>query len=207
MRRRICTAAAFCFAERGFHRTTIPDIARRAKASVGALQHHFPSKTSLIVATAEYLLDRSVAWFRRAKADLVSGGDARALADLIARSWREQFTTAEYSALLEILIAARTDHAIRKAISPALNSWRAEIDSELRALGGNSNEGARLETALTISRCLMTGLLVHDGLLGDAARMEQVIAEWAKIASTRPSARSQGVSSSPRPGKREPRLK
>lgn len=181
-RRRICAAAAATIAGIGYHRMTIPEIARRADASVGALQHHFPTKVGLVAATADHLLGRSVRWFARAKADH-SGKrrtGAAAFADLIARSWREQFMTAEYAALLEILIAARTDPKLKKAVAPALKSWRGAIEAELQEL--MPEDAARLEAVLTISRCMMTGLLVHDGLMGDRARMESVIAAWTAIA-------------------------
>lgn len=183
-RRRIAAAAAETIARAGYHRTTIPEVARRAGASVGAVQHHFPSKRALIAATADQLLTRSVRWFARAKADLGGRRPSRsAFAELIARSWREQFLTAEYAALLEILIAARTDPGLKRAVAPALKSWRAAIEAELKAF--MPDDAARLETTLTISRCLMTGLLVHDGLMGDRARMESVIAAWTEIAAPR----------------------
>lgn len=185
---------------------TIPEVARRADFSVGAVQHHFRTKVALVAATAEYLLGRSVKWFARAKVDLMTGagsGEA-AFATLIARSWREQFMTAEYAALLEILIAARTDPKLKKAVSPALKSWRAEIESELEAFV--PDDAARLETLLTIGRCMMTGLLVHDGLIGDRARMETVIGAWTRIAGEAASRPAQGVSGS-NSGMRAPRLR
>ncbi|MEX0644434.1 MAG: helix-turn-helix domain-containing protein, partial [Parvularculaceae bacterium] len=70
MRRRICEAAAKSIAKSGYHRTSIIEVVRRAGISQGALQHHFRTKTDLVVATAEYLLSRSLRWFARAKADL-----------------------------------------------------------------------------------------------------------------------------------------
>jgi AcrR family transcriptional regulator len=184
-RGRICAAAAATIARQGYHRTTIPEVVRRAGASVGAVQHHFPTKVALVAATADYLLTRSVRWFARARSELATtaSAPAAALAALIDRSWREQFTTPEYAALLEILVAARTDPTLKKAVAPRLKSWRAEIESELGAF--MPDDAARLETLLTIGRCMMTGLLVHDGLIGDRARMETVISDWAAIASAR----------------------
>ncbi len=177
MRRRICAAATARLSRAGFHRMTISDVVNAAGVSTGALQHHFPTKRALVVAVADYLLARSVRWFARAKAEPESG----AFGTMIRRSWREQFTTDDYGALLEILVAARTDKALRAKIAPALESWRGAIEKELKALLPDARDAAYLETVLTISRCMMTGLLVHDSLLGDERRMERVIDRWIGI--------------------------
>lgn len=177
MRRRICAAATRCLSNAGFHRMTIAEVVNEARISTGALQHHFPNKQALVVAVAEYLLSRSVKWFARAKAEPQSGD----FAEMIRRSWREQFTTDEYGALLEILVAARTDKALRAKIAPALDRWRAAIEQELTELLPDAHDAAYLESVLTISRCMMTGLLVHDGLLRDERRMLSVIDEWVAI--------------------------
>jgi AcrR family transcriptional regulator len=52
-RRQILDAAVACFAREGFHRTTIPDIAREAGLSTGAMYGYFESKDELIDAIAE----------------------------------------------------------------------------------------------------------------------------------------------------------
>lgn len=177
MRRRICAAATRCLSRAGFHRMTIAEVVNDAGVSTGALQHHYQNKHALVVAVAEYLLARSVKWFSRAKAEL--GSDA--FAEMIRRSWREQFTTDDYGALLEILVAARTDKVLCDSVTPALDRWRSAIEHELAELLPDARDAAYLESILTISRCMMTGLLVHDGLLHDKHRMDRVIDEWIAI--------------------------
>ncbi|HOP19808.1 MAG TPA: trimethylamine methyltransferase family protein, partial [Amphiplicatus sp.] len=129
MRGRICDAATVRLSRAGYHRMTIQDVVKKAAISTGALQHHFPTKEALVIAVAERLLSRSVRWFHRAKAELGSG----AFPEMIRRSWREQFRTDDYGALLEILVAARTDKSLRTSVAPALERWRdagADIDGE-----------------------------------------------------------------------------
>jgi len=57
-RRQILEAALRCYRKRGFHRTSINDIGRAAKLSVGAVYTHFKSKRAITLALA----DLSVAW-------------------------------------------------------------------------------------------------------------------------------------------------
>ena len=181
MRRRICEGAVTCLAAQGYHRTSIKLIVNAASVSLGALQHHFPSKEDLVEATAEYLLNRSVKWFQRAKLNIAK--DKSAFGAMILKSWREQFTTEEYGALLEILVAARTDVSLRKRVAPMLDSWRRAIEAELRdLLPTNDDNAGELEAILTIGRCMMTGLLVQDGLIGDAKHMRKVIDAWISLA-------------------------
>ena len=47
---RLLTAAAELFAERGFHRTTVRDIAARARVNVAAGNYHYGSKRALYLA-------------------------------------------------------------------------------------------------------------------------------------------------------------
>ncbi|WP_410667042.1 TetR/AcrR family transcriptional regulator [Amycolatopsis sp. cmx-4-68] len=52
-RRAIVDAAAGCFAEKGFERTTTADICRAAGISSGSLFHYFPSKRAVFTAIFE----------------------------------------------------------------------------------------------------------------------------------------------------------
>ena len=180
MRRRICEGAARCLFANGYHRTSIKQIADHAGVSQGALQHHFPSKDDLVEATAEFLLSRSLKWFAMIKLELAKDGSA--FGDVIRRSWREQFITDEYGALLEIMTAARTDENLRARIAPKLDDWRIAIERELREIlhpfAGNVES---LSGLLNISLCMMTGLLVHEGLLGDEKRMSMMLEQWISL--------------------------
>ncbi len=179
-RRRICEGAARCLFANGYHRTSIKQIADHAGVSQGALQHHFPSKDDLVEATAAFLLTRSLKWFALVKLELAK--DHSAFGDVIRRSWREQFTTDEYGALLEIMTAARTDDNLRARIAPKLDGWRTAIEAELRDIlhpfAGNAEN---LTALLNISLCMMTGLLVHEGLLGDEQRMNMMLEQWISL--------------------------
>jgi TetR/AcrR family transcriptional regulator, repressor for uid operon len=57
----LLAAAERCFVARGFHRTTIQDIARAADVSQGLLYRYFPDKRAVIVAAAARDNDRLLA--------------------------------------------------------------------------------------------------------------------------------------------------
>lgn len=52
-RRRIIDATVACIDSLGYPRTTMQKVARRAGVTVGAVQHHFPSKAELLAAVLE----------------------------------------------------------------------------------------------------------------------------------------------------------
>jgi AcrR family transcriptional regulator len=181
MRLRVCEAAVSQLAREGFHGTSIFKVARRGGVSQGALQHHFPTKDDLIVALTDYLLLRSVKWIAIARAELAVSPDA--FGEIVRRSWREQFKSEDFAALLEILMAARTDPALKRRITPALHRWRGAVDAELaELLPVTSRSAAELDAILSISRAMMTGLLIHDDLIKDDAHIASVIDYWVGLA-------------------------
>lgn len=182
MRRRVCEAAVEHLSAFGHHRTSLGKIAERAGVSQGALQHHYRTKDDLIAAVFGHILERSVAWFSLARLELARGTDA--FGEVVRRSWREQFCSDDYAALLEILTACRTDAVLLDRIRPELDRWRKAIDAELLELLPSTPRTAQeLDAILSISRAMMTGLLVHDHLLKNEAHIDFVIGQWIDHAS------------------------
>ena len=62
-RQQILDAAHACFLRNGFHQTSMQDVIREANLSVGAVYRYFPSKTDLITAIAEQVIDQIAAAF------------------------------------------------------------------------------------------------------------------------------------------------
>jgi len=57
----ILLAALECFVEKGYHGTSVRDIAKRAEISVPGLYHHFPSKIVLLEHLMEQTMDALIA--------------------------------------------------------------------------------------------------------------------------------------------------
>lgn len=57
-RQQILDAAQRCFLRNGFHQTSMQDVKDEAGLSIGAVYRYFPSKTELITAIAEQVIDR-----------------------------------------------------------------------------------------------------------------------------------------------------
>ncbi len=176
----ILRAAITCLVERGYAETTIARVAERAGVSKGALQHHFPTKEELTTAVADQLLKRSTE--RVLPRELARpGGQMGVAADLMA-VWTSLIDTDAYRALLEILVAARTDAGLQARISPTLHGWNAAIDRAMadryEAVAGGAGE---VELLMLMSRSLMRGLLLQERYADDAGQTLAAIRRWIAL--------------------------
>jgi AcrR family transcriptional regulator len=81
--RQILVAAAEAFAEKGFHGSTIRDIAVRAQVSVPGLYHHFPSKGHLLERIMDDTMDALISTTEAALA-VADDGPAERLQAIVA---------------------------------------------------------------------------------------------------------------------------
>lgn len=123
-RRRILDAAEELFAERGYERTSLVDVAERSGISRGSIPWHFKNKEGLLVAVVERALDRYIhpgsdggasaddlvrtlervkAWMRHPTASMFYTVLAEALSDGPLRSSFIEFQRREQANLAEIL--------------------------------------------------------------------------------------------------------
>ena len=103
-RARIVDAATTCVDRGGYASATTAAIAREAGLSVGALQHHFPSKEDVLAAVLAESAARFAACFDDASVPASDLADR--VHDFIARAWRH-YGSAFFRAAQEIVIGAR----------------------------------------------------------------------------------------------------
>jgi AcrR family transcriptional regulator len=117
--------------ELGYGATTTTEVAHRAGVSLGALLHHFPTKSELLTAAVAHAFDRRLEEFRKTIADLEPGTDRLdAVLDVL---W-SMFSGPTFKACLELWVAARTDPELAQAVVGIDREFMAisqEIFSEL----------------------------------------------------------------------------
>ncbi len=172
----ICDATISCLFQKGYGETTLARVAKLAGFSKGALQHHFPSKEDLMSATADTLLSRPFA--RAPNPDL----RPETVADALVLSWKKMTNTPAYRALLEILIAARTDQKLQDRISDNLHKWNDAMDEQsiqtYRSVDGSDED---VKALLTMTRSLMRGLVIQDRYTEDPSESDAHIERWARL--------------------------
>ena len=112
-RKALIDATVSSLVERGFARTTTTNIAHDARVSLGALSHHFPSKSELMTATVAHLLQRRQEEFRDQVAAVGAGADR--LEKAIDVLWTA-FSGPTFVAWLELWVGGRRDPELAPAV-------------------------------------------------------------------------------------------
>ncbi|USG60746.1 TetR/AcrR family transcriptional regulator [Sneathiella marina] len=177
-RRSLCEATVACLVRDGYAETSLNRVAALANLSKGALQHHFSTKEDLMVATANFLLQRPFETPEHA------GEVPHSVADYIKLTWHKLVNTEGYRALLEILVAARTDRMLQTRLSDTLLTWNDALNEQARGkftskLGYEQD----VEILMTMTRSLMRGLVIQDQYSEDPALAIQYIDRWIELIS------------------------
>jgi AcrR family transcriptional regulator len=173
-RERLLDAALACLAERGWSGTTTVMVAERAGVSRGAQLHHFPTRQALVAAAVHHLAERRLEEFGRAVAELPDDRDlVSAGIELI---W-QFFSDPTADALLELLVAARTDQELRESLAPVAARIDQRFAEATRALLPEPlASDSRLTTLRNVTFLLLQGLSVSQIVRNDPASPDEVLA-------------------------------
>lgn len=162
MRGRLIDAAVDTLFRLGYSATTTFEVAKVAGVSKGAMLHHFPTQVDLMLATAEFIVE-SHRRFRREKlwSGTIESGLPRfyAAADVAWEVNRRPSTIA----LLEIVMATRSDPSLGKALQPFLETWvmAPKVAAERMAGDLQVKDTHAIEGMLRLHRAAMMGLAVE----------------------------------------------
>lgn len=183
-RGRIFDAVVRCLDEVGYSETSINRVQTLAGVSRGALTHHFPSKEAMMVQTLERLL-------APVRGPSGPGDDAglihpvgaeRDVATELTRLWAEVINTRQGRALMEILVASRTDDALRARITPALQDYNDTFNRNISHLyDAVSDDAGDLALLWSICRSFMRGLHSQAPYERDPEVMTHLVARFADI--------------------------
>jgi AcrR family transcriptional regulator len=169
----IMEAAESSFAERGFHATTMNDIAVRSSISVGALYRYFKSKDALITA----IIRRS---HQMAFSDFAAAGESRpiqaTLGDIFANLANDPPTKKESALVAEIFAESFRNRQVDKALSDneqEMGQWLTRRLEDAKKTGqlGSNRDPSSISLVLT---ALYDGLILRAspgrrGVKGDVA--------------------------------------
>jgi len=114
-----------CLVAEGYSGTTTRAVAARAGVSLGALQHHFPSRAVLVTDALRALADQLVA--QLLEPTIVGSDDWRERSEaLIDRLW-EVHRGPFFEALLELWVAARSDRELRDPLDAVFQDLAVSV--------------------------------------------------------------------------------
>jgi len=178
----ICEATIYCLDKYGYAATSTSRITEKAGVSRGALTHHFRSKEDLIVETTNRILRPTI----RKPAPTNShshGDDELSVIKLeLRRVWQQLANTAEARALLEILVAFRTDIKLRNRIKSDLVLWNTRMQqSFLQSYTASDGDDERLNRAWQVARVFYRGLITHDAFVNEPGELDEIMEEFVNM--------------------------
>jgi AcrR family transcriptional regulator len=179
-RRALLDAAVESLIEVGFARTTTLEVQRRANASRGALLHHFPSKTELLVAAVDHLAEMRARELKVLAAELPNG---QTRIDAVLELLWQCFSGTFFQVAMELRTAARTDDELRPVLVAAERVLRDRIIAQARVLfGGELAAHPGLERALDFTLQFMIGAAMTSVLhKDDAHRLRALIDDFKAL--------------------------
>ncbi len=175
-RARIINATLSMLQTEGYAATTIQRIAKAAGVSLGALQHHYPTK-SLIMATVlrHYAVKRARIYRQalRLKVDPVTRIDA-----MMDAMWHMVTDGPDFIATVEIELARRSDPELRAATESVL----ARIDQFMtRWLARTAQPDTHFISLRLINSILLRGIAVEIARGTAVEDMEEAYALWRQF--------------------------
>lgn len=161
---KIITAAIECLYNAGYEGTSINRVAAEAGVSKGATQHHFPSKTELMLAVADYSLKLHVKM--RSDIFLQHEPGPERMAHTAEASW-EIINHPSYTALIEIMMATRSSPELKQRCQPVIDLIVAERQRGAEAfcrefeIKPNSLLDTMIRTHVTAMRGIAVGLMFN----------------------------------------------
>lgn len=153
-RSKLIQAAIDILFAKGYAATTTIEVTKRAKASRGAMLHHFPTRVDLLIATAEHILG-SQRDYRREKLSAYAEDWSR-FAAATEVTWELQQQPATV-ALLEIMLGSRSDRELRKRVAP--------LTRQIAALRAEHATSLAKALAVEDAQALDDLILIHDASL------------------------------------------
>jgi AcrR family transcriptional regulator len=162
MRGRLIDAAIETLFRLGYSATTTFEVAKVAGVSKGAMLHHFPTQVDLMLATAQFIVDSR----QRARREQLFSGTIEpglprfhAAADVAWEVNRRPSTIA----LVEIVMATRSDPNLGKAFEPFLETWIQAPREAAQRMAADLEVGdvSEIEGMLRLHRAAMFGLAIE----------------------------------------------
>jgi len=177
-RRLILDAATGCLVEGGYARLTTVEVLKKANVSRGAMHHHFATLSDLVAALIDHVLHKRLERFLSDYLSALRDSDpAAAIKVAIDVHW-QSLKTPEFTAYLELVIAARTDPDLSALLVPATRqfevTWLREVERVIPQWEGAYDA---MLLANDVAAALHLGLLINRPFIAEPARREAVRGE------------------------------
>lgn len=162
--------------DRGYSGLSTVEVAARAGVSRGALAHYYRTREDLILAATRHLMERGT------EETMAAAERARGAADPVEHFVADTerfFLDPSYVAMIELLVAARTNPSFRSDYVPIVEKWRARINDIWLGLFHDAGIARdRAELILLLTNNLMRGMALTSLWEGGTATRDALLDRW-----------------------------
>ena len=154
------------------------DVAAAAGVSLGAAQHHFPTREDLITAALVHMIDQRLVSVATVDSELPEPGPERTIA--VVRLIVDHYTSDLFKAALQVWTAAASDPALADRVLPLEAAMSREVLKYAAAALERDPADARVRRAIQTTLDLARGLGLADVLSDDSERRDKIIRFWGQ---------------------------
>jgi AcrR family transcriptional regulator len=176
MRSRLIEATLVVLRRKGYAGLRTEEVARVARVSRGAMQHHFALKESLVLAAARHLLQNA---FERGRVRAEAARGSSNLIDAIIDDCLDFFLGSDFATVLDLVIAGSKDRGLRDEIYSSTRDSRLGIEAAwLDLLCEQGLPRDRAEVVLWLTIDIVRGFAVRALWQRDEALFKRLLGEW-----------------------------
>src|ERR1051325_3280283 len=167
----ILSAAAKCFARKGFTATTLAEIGKELGLRKSIVHYYFASKAALIHEVQSYTYQK---YLDRVKEAIASAGGTGDPAHVAMRALWAAVGEGDVGLNIEVWSASRNDEELRRRAQALQEEKRKVIEDGLRALLGPSGaNNVPLRPLSTLVMSVLNGLAVSEYVEGHDAPVQK----------------------------------
>ena len=178
----ILSASIELLAEKGYAGFSASRVAARAGVSRGAQEHYFPKKRDLVAASTRYAMAEAVEHARSLACDASKSKDPIQKFLLDSEHF---FFRPVYRAMIELMIAARSDRALMRIVHPIAQDARHVLNGIWTdTLGAAGYPRHNAQRFIELTHYLLRGLFLVTNWLPYHIDRAEVIDVWHRLAPT-----------------------
>jgi AcrR family transcriptional regulator len=176
----ILSAAIDLLTEHGYAGFSASRVAARAGVSRGAQEHYFPKKNDLIAATTRYAMREAV---EHARSLARTAGESK---DPIAKFLTDSehfFFRPVYQAMIEIMIAARSDRVLARVVNPIVLDARQTLNGIwIDTLGAAGYPRDSAQRFIELTHYMLRGVFLVANWLPYRIDRAEIVEVWRQVA-------------------------
>jgi AcrR family transcriptional regulator len=176
----ILSAAIDLLAEHGYAGFSASGVAARAGVSRGAQEHYFPTRQALMAAATRYAMREAV---EHARSLARTVGEST---DPVAKFLKDSehfFFRPVFRAMVEIMIAARSDRALARILNPVVTEARQTLNGIwIDTLGAAGYPRDSAQRFIELTHYLLRGVFLVDTWLPYRIDRSDIVAVWGRLA-------------------------